>query len=812
MKRSISILATVVLANIAVAAVLLAGTTHPHPVQAESPDSAPFVTKVNPASAPNDLDTTLTITGTGFAAVPTVTLGATVLDDVGWVSAERLTATVPWGLDPGTYTLTVENPGGESGMLPNAFTVTQGIGVWTSNGPYGGHISQIRVNPHDPSTLYAIANLTGLLGSKDGAASWEPLLFNLNPPEQVCVDAGNPDVVYAGGGSPWRSTDGGGTWEMLTVHPPIPFIGRNYRLTADPVQAGVVYAAASNSSPPGLTGAILRSDSYGAAGSWITLTHGISDTDFVRLAVHPTAGDTLLAGTQGGNLYYSLDAGGTWTHTAQINHPVRGIFVNPYEPLEAWVAGEDAPYLFKSMDLTTWITVEVAPGNNAGGDVAFLPDTIWVAAWGVYTSTNGGANWTHLADSPGALSIAIHPAHPSDVYVGDFTDGVYKSADGGHIWQLASEGLAGLEPVSVLVTPDDPETVYAKVDFSLVKSQNGGQSWRSLDFGQGGFPDRTKLAIDPFQPERLYFGHGCPDSVCLWISDDGGKDPGNWISVTATLPPSYSSWNGAFYTLAAHPAVPGRILAGVEVWPPGLNFWDGQTEALLYGSDDYGLTWAHLGPTQPISWVTEIAFDSQNPALIYAATQGTGLWRSNNGGQSWAPTPNPSGFADMEFVTAHPYITNTVYVHASGEGSEDNGGLFVSHDAGETWTHLTWQAAVQLLFAPTQPPTLLTGCGLGNEFGAGVCQSQDDGQTWEQLEGISWPTALAAGSDGQRVMTYIGTPGGMVSPMSGTGTMHLEAVGARASEYGALGGGVYRYTTVQPDHHVYLPLVLRQAP
>lgn len=789
-------------------------------VAAPSTPTTPTVTAVDPSQTPNDIDTpivihgsnfTTTVSGTVVLTMPTAHIGGQALMDVVWVNSTTLSATVPWGLDPGVYSLTVTNPGGGWDDLPDAFTVTQGLNVWTTNGPYGGHISQVRINPHRPETIYAVAQGMGILVSTDGATSWEPMLFNLNPPEQICVDAGDPDVLYAGGGSPWRSTDGGSTWEILTVHPPVPFIGRNYRLVADPSQAGVVYAVSSDSSPPGLTGGILRSDNYGATDSWITLTQGISDTDFIRLAVHPTDSDTLLAGTQDGNLFYTLDGGQTWTHTHQLTNPVHGLYMNPYASLEAWAVGEDKTELYKSTDLVTWTPVEIDPGHLWAGndfDMTFLPDAIWVSNWNVYSSTNHGADWTRVSVGQGAVSIDAHPDHPLEIYTGDFTHGVFKSVDGGHSWQSANDGLAGLNPSAVVVAPDDPETVYAKVDISLIKSEDGGQTWRSLDFGQGGFPDRTKLAIDPFQPGRLYFGHGCQDSVCLWISDDGGEDSGNWISVTATLPVTYSGWNGAFYTLAPHPDVPGRILAGLPVWPPGVNFWDGQTEALLFASDDYGLTWEHLGPTQPISWVTGIASDSQDPDLIYAATRGTGLWKSTDGGQSWGRTPDPSGFADLSLVAAHPTIADAVYVHASEEGSQDNGGLFVSYDAGETWTHLTWQAGDQLLFAPTQPPTLLTGCGWGEEFGGGVCQSRDGGQTWRQIAGISLPTAMAAGTDGERVMTYMGTPGGMVSVGVGNQAVNLVRAAATDEEYSALGAGVYRLTTLLPADWIYLPSVM----
>ena len=54
----------------------------------------------------------------------------TPLTNVTWVNSTTLTATVPWGIDPGTYDLTVVNPDG-SDTMADAFTVTQGIGGGT---------------------------------------------------------------------------------------------------------------------------------------------------------------------------------------------------------------------------------------------------------------------------------------------------------------------------------------------------------------------------------------------------------------------------------------------------------------------------------------------------------------------------------------------------------------------------------------------------------------------------------------------------------------------------------------------------------
>ena len=114
--------------------------------------TTPTVTAIDPSITPNDIDTpvvirgsnfTATISGTVILTTPIAHVGAQELMDIVWVNSTTLSATVPWGLDTGVYSLTVTNPEGGFDALPNAFTITQGLDVWTTNGPYGGHISQV---------------------------------------------------------------------------------------------------------------------------------------------------------------------------------------------------------------------------------------------------------------------------------------------------------------------------------------------------------------------------------------------------------------------------------------------------------------------------------------------------------------------------------------------------------------------------------------------------------------------------------------------------------------------------------------------
>jgi hypothetical protein len=81
----------------------------------------PTVTKVSPATGTPAGGTAVTITGTLFATGATVTIGGTAATNVVVVSGASITATTPAGT-AGAVTVTVTNPGAQSGSLANGFT------------------------------------------------------------------------------------------------------------------------------------------------------------------------------------------------------------------------------------------------------------------------------------------------------------------------------------------------------------------------------------------------------------------------------------------------------------------------------------------------------------------------------------------------------------------------------------------------------------------------------------------------------------------------------------------------------------------
>jgi photosystem II stability/assembly factor-like uncharacterized protein len=811
---------TFALTSITTALILLLSLLGRIPFSSSTPaHAAPAsleVTSVDPNTAPNDLDTPILIGGAGFSATPVVYLGDTALTEVTWVDAASLSAVVPWGMAPGDYPLTVVNPDEVSATLPAAFTVTAGLGEFVSGGPYGGRSTELALGPGDPATVYAAMFGAGLFISEDSAETWDPI-DNHDWPIHLDFDAQDPDVLYFGADSNdlFRSTDNGASWVRLTED--IYTINGCYRTypAAHPSTAGVVYFAMGSCGDITLSpgeGGIYYSTDYGD--TWTKRVTGLTDLDVQALAIHPSNPDTLLAGTYDGDIFYSQDGGLSWNPGGNLSGIVSRLYFNPYQSLQAWAGvivedGSQPPgRLYRSTNLTSWtpIHVDLSPqGGPVFMQMAFLPGSVWVASQFVYFSTDSGANWDALpGPDHAASSLAILPENPQTIYVGtDF--GVEKSEDGGATWAEVNEGLAALVPQSIAVSSADPDTVYVKTHQGVFASHNGGNAWQYLDYGNWA-PSHSQLAVDAFSARHLYLGAKCADEFCIDISSDAGL---TWDQVASALPPAYVGWSCTSLSITPSPHAQGHVLVGASLTPAG----GGDAMALFYRSDDYGEHWSYIEPTQPIKPIDEIAYDAFNANLVYAATAGSGLWRSTNGGDSWTHLPvadvaSPVHIAD---IAVHPNLSGKLYIRTYSYDHSPNPepDLWVSEDAGTNWQPLTYVfLGVDLLVAPPLPGqlsyTIYTGCE------AGLCRSFDDGATWFPTEGFSRPEILTVASDGQRSLIYLGAPGGLATSTEAQAAQQSDVIPGRGS---VLGSGVYRLTTLLQDHWLFLPGVsLRSAP
>ena len=772
-----------------------------------APLDALTVTGVNPTAAPNDLDTLIVITGTGFTAglsgtvvitPPTVYLDSTPLQDLVWVNSTTLSATIPWGLNAGVYTLTVINPSGDLGFLSNAFTVTQGLGVWQPGELYGGTVERVIVNQDRPRTIYASASEVGFFRSDDGGDSWH-FKFAGSTINMMSSPVWPERIYVQGVFQLQRSDDGGDTWINLG-NPEFPVTDSPGRMCGSvkplphPVLTDTVYIGWCVPAAVGQNG-ILKSDDAGE--TWTPAMSGITDTQISALAFHPTDPMTMYAGTAGGILYVTGDGGENWQYASRPLGFVDTIAVNPFGAHEVWVSsqtgGSCETYKSANADLTAWISIEF-PEGGACGSITFSPfvlGTVLIANGGDgYKTTDGGNTWSfftpdRFTDRP--YQFSYHPTDPNVVYIADGSFGFYRTFDGGTTWEVSNQGLAAVVPYQLAIVPDQPDVVYSFMpSLGMARGIRGGAVWQflspqfQLNWGVWG------VTVDPFIPGRIYTG--ILQGVCF--SNDGGE---NWSETDCgTLPPlphCPESYIGPTI-IAASPGQPGALLLGI-------NYTCNQQDKLggIYRSPDYGETWTFITTTQTMRRVDAITFDPVNPLFVYAATHGSGIFRSADGGLTWEPTGTPN----LEFgaIAVEPVAPSRV-VAAAGNAGDWN--YCLSTDHGVTWQPLpkTLEGQNRLLYVPETPSVLYAGTFFG------LYRSLDHGYTWSRAAGdlgYASISALAATTAGERVVLYAGTYGG-IFPGS---MMHTNGITGQV----LVDAGVYRLTTILTPPRLYLPWVVR---
>lgn len=304
----------------------------------------------------------------------------------------------------------------------------------------------------------------------------------------------------------------------------------------------------------------------------------------------------------GGGVYRSTDAGGTFTYTGLAEtHDIPRLAVDPRDPDTCYVA---------------------ALGHLWGAN----PER------GVYKTSDGGRTWQQVLkvdENTGACDVAVDPDSPDTVYAAMYarrrtrwsftgnseTGGIFRSDDAGETWKKLTRGLPPRTGrIGLAIDPSDPDRIFASVesdyggagkgsfaDFSpsggLFRSDDRGESWTRLtDLNPRPFYF-SRVAVDPEDPSRVYL-----PGWDLGISDDGG----------VTFRRSGSQFvHVDFHAIVVDPDDTAHILVG--------------NDGGVYQSHDRARTWDYLN-TMAVGQFYRVAVDMSDPYRLGGGLQDNGTW------------------------------------------------------------------------------------------------------------------------------------------------------------------------------------------
>src|SRR5438132_12064752 len=162
-------------------------------------------------------------------------------------------------------------------------------------------------------------------------------------------------------------------------------------------------------------------------------------------------------------------------------------------------------------------------------------------------------------------------------------------------------------------------------------------------------------------------------------------------------------------------------------------------------------TWSFVGPLGAPARVVKLAADPRNDSTIYLLAPGGGAWKTQDGGAFWAPITDSLPSVQFCSMAIDPRSSDVLYL---GTGDIQSPRPFQSvarsTDAGRTWAlraRFTNQAVCALAVDPTNSARVLAGSG------EGLFLSQDAGTTWSKVLGTA-VTSIAFDSQG---IVYAGT-------------------------------------------------------
>lgn len=333
---------------------------------------------------------------------------------------------------------------------------------------------------------------------------------------------------------------------------------------------------------------------------------------------------------------------------------------------------------------------------------------------GVWKTIDGGVVWNPIFDGEKVASIGamvVSPSDPDVIYVGtgdvsmvgsavNMGDGVYKSTDAGQTW--THTGLDATEHIGAMwIDPTDPNTVVVAAlgktfapnpERGVFKTRDGGKTWRKVLAGT----DEIGAVDVTFDLTDKKIGY-----ATLWHHYCKPGDNTDLINGSSGGAIYKTTDEGETWTkLEGHGLPSGQLSRiGVATARGGQRVYAviaaRGDEAGFFRSDDAGATWVKSTADTRVTgsgYFSRVFVDPKDAETMYVAQ--TSLYRSVDGGHTFISFKGAPGGDDNHALWIDP-TDSTRMIMASDQGAT------ISMDAGRSWSSWYNQPTAQVYHMST---------------------------------------------------------------------------------------------------------------
>ncbi len=580
-----------------------------------------------------------------------------------------------------------------------------------------------------------------------------------------------------------RETNAAGIWEPLG---PLDLQGRSLSVAVNPQNSNTIYLGSAS-------GGLWRSNTMGLEHDWWQVPLGHPALGISSIVIDPTDTTVMYLGTgevyryQGSfggitirttrgsigiGILKSTDGGETWTKSLDWSHNqqrgIQKVLLNPKNRNSVWAATTEG--IFYSSDAgSSWnlninlpyiLVNDLLIHSNDTNKMIASVGNFKTTGFGVYRTTDGGANWEKLSGVPdfsGKTLLGMYESNPDIIYasVADSTTGVgqlMKSTNFGTTWTTlptnVSWGVQGWYSHYIAVHPTNANLLFHAA-VRTVYSTDGGSSFSMTN---SGYSDNHGFAYDPTYPNILYTAN---DDGIYRSTDFGASftDIGfGMMTGQFYCGFSNSSQDSLLAIGQSQDHIPGYIYRGSVNWDrsvvdeagwtaihptnDSIMYADMRFGQRIYKSTNRGATFEYIAELSGLgSWNAPLTIAHSSPAILYFGKDK--VYKSTNSGLSWAATN--SGFV----LDGNPPVsmavaggdTDVVYVGNAPIYSRSQ--VWRTTNGGDSWTGVgnTLPDRYPLDIAIQQDNSSVVYVAFGG-FGAGrIFKTMNGGDNWTDLTG-----------------------------------------------------------------------------